>query len=134
MASHNLDDFRELSSKADKQLQELEKMLSKHNGDSDELTAGSSKYMDKYNEMLKETTQRPSAKRKFDEQNNFIDTKTFTQSGNEASRASNQSSASKLEEDLKGSHTLKFFQNVQNSFEPIESELQRIREILDKEK
>jgi hypothetical protein len=29
---------------------------------------------------------------------------------------------------------MKFFQNVQSSFEPIESELQRIREILEKEK
>jgi len=29
---------------------------------------------------------------------------------------------------------MKFFENVKSSFEPIESELKRIREILDKEK
>jgi len=45
-------------------------------------------------------------------------------------KGSQGSSTSKIEEDLKGSHTMKFFQNVQSSFEPIESELQRIREIL----
>jgi len=39
-----------------------------------------------------------------------------------------------VEDELKGSHTMKFFENVKNSFEPIESELKRIREILNKEK
>lgn len=76
--------------------------------------------------MLKESTQRPSALRKYDEDNNLKETSNL--------KGSQGSSTSKLEDDLKGSHTMKFFQNVQSSFEPIESELQRIREILDKEK
>lgn len=46
MASTNLDDFRELSTKADKQLQELEKMLNKHQGESGE-TDGSAKYVER---------------------------------------------------------------------------------------
>lgn len=82
MASNNLDDFRDLSNKADKQLQELERMLNKHQGDSDD-TAQTAKQVERQNDMLKETTQRPSALRKQDEQNNLRETQTLTHSGNE---------------------------------------------------
>lgn len=76
LATNNLDDFRELSSKADRQLQELEKMLSKKGGESEETdNRSSTRYINQYNDMLKETTQRPSAIRKYDDNGNLLDTK-----------------------------------------------------------
>jgi len=79
--------------------------------------------------MLRETTQRPSAVKHY-EQNNLLDSKDRY----EESRHTENSHQSRVEDDLKGSHTMKFFENVKSSFEPIESELKRIRQILDKEK
>jgi len=82
--------------------------------------------------MLQESSNRPSAIRKY-KNNTLIDTKEIKLSAeknkNNLSRHTDEST-----DDLRGSNTMKFFEGVNNGFEPIENELKRIREILDKEK
>lgn len=72
--------------------------------------------------MLGETSQKPSAIRKF-EKDDLMRT-------NQLNNSSKNYDLDNLGES-NGSNTLKF---LKNSFEPIESELKRIRDILDKEK
>jgi len=113
LSKNNVNDFRELSKKADQQLEELEKMLknSALNEDSDNTGGVSSntRYVRRYNEMLNDNNDKESTSK----YNNSL-----------------RSSKMKTEDDLKGSHTLKVMENLKLSFEPIEEEIRRIKEML----